>query len=50
MALEGGALPPLQAGWGGGGGARAPGPPLLPPTMFLLVRICMLTQHLCIPI
>ena len=29
MALEGGALSPLQAGWGGGGGggAHAPGAP-----------------------
>ena len=33
MALEGGALPPLQAGWGG---ARAPGAPLLPPPMIMM--------------
>ena len=37
MALEGGALPPLQAGWGGGGGGGGRGgtcpwcPLLLPP-------------------
>ena len=32
MALEGGALSPLQAGWGGG---TCPGAPLLPPPIYL---------------
>ena len=36
MALEGGALSPLQAGWGGG--VRAPGAPLLPPPMNSIIR------------